>query len=160
MCLACQNHLLFLFLFQATSLHFGAKNNGLLLSLQSNSVFQKTQDCQTFLSLVKGKLVPILQTIFKSWIKPKNVFLVPLRQICFGIGVLRCYKDRKSYLINVFQKHSVYKCFSKCNYYTVNPLLSPPRGGGLLYFTQIWSGGGGGALNRDGGLFERRSYLI
>ena len=34
----------------------------------------------------------------------------------------------------------------------------PP--GGFIYFTSIWEGGGGG-VNRDGGLFERGgAYLI
>ena len=69
--------------------------------------------------------------------KAKKCFLSPSHSpsSCFGIGVLRCFKDRKSYLINVFQKHWLINAFSqsKCNS-TVNPLLSPPppgRGGGF-----------------------------
>ena len=32
--------------------------------------------------------------------------------------------------------------------YTVNPILSPPPGGGLIYSKPTWDGGGGGAYLR------------
>ena len=38
---------------------------------------------------------------------------------------------------------------------TVNPLSSPPGGGGLIYFKPICGG-----LNRDEGLFEKEGALI
>ena len=32
--------------------------------------------------------------------------------------------------------------------YTVNPILSPPQGGGLIYSKPTWDGGGGAYLRR------------
>ena len=61
-------------------------------------------------------------------------------------------KKRKQNPKSLFQIHE------ECNFcITVNPLLSPP--GGLFFSITFEAGGGGGGVNREGGL-KREGGLI
>lgn len=79
MCLACQNHLRYLFLFQATNLHFGAKNNGLLHALQINSFSEDTRPPD--FCVVNQRQIGPHSTDYFQIIKAKKCFLSPSQSL-------------------------------------------------------------------------------